>query len=142
MALSPLRGSVTFIYAKDFSASCKFYGECLGLPTAASLGDDVRIFAFPGAYLGVVKQGVSAAANPPRCAAEAGDTAIVGLICGTTEEVDAYHKRLAGAPVGKVETSPVRNDTFGLYNFMARGPNGYLWRYRLSWIRNSSSQHR
>jgi len=126
MSLPPLDGSISFIYAKDFEASCRFYEEVLGLEVAGTLGDDVKIFMLPGSYLGIVKQGVSAAANPPRCAAEAGDTVIVGLICKTAEDVDAYHKRLSQSSIGSVLSAPQRNDTFGLYNMMARDPNGYL----------------
>jgi len=125
-ALPPLSGSLTFIYAKDFEASCKFYSEALQLETAGNLGDGVRIFALPGAYLGIVRQGVSAAARPPRCAAEAGDTAIVGLLCSSEAEVDHYYSVLSASGVGEVSGKPARNETFGLYNFMARDPNGYL----------------
>merc|ERR1712107_783308 len=97
-----------------------------GLDVAGSLGDDVRIFSLPGAYLGVVKQGVSSAASPPRCAAYHGDTAIIGLICKSEADVDAYHWRLLSAGLGSVEAAPKQSDTFGLYNMMARDPNGYL----------------
>jgi len=58
MALS---GSLTFIYAVDFEASLAFYGTTLGLPVAGTMGDDVRVFALPGAYLAIVKQGYVAA---------------------------------------------------------------------------------
>eukprot|EP00929_Paragymnodinium_shiwhaense_P078537 TRINITY_DN40729_c0_g1_i1.p2 TRINITY_DN40729_c0_g1~~TRINITY_DN40729_c0_g1_i1.p2 ORF type:complete len:147 (+),score=19.48 TRINITY_DN40729_c0_g1_i1:64-504(+) len=127
MSLPMLLGTINFIYAKNFEASCKFYGETLALPVAGRIGDNVTIFALPGAYLGVVAQGVSAAANPPRCAAEAGDTVIVGLVCQSEADVDSYHRRLANASCGcKVEAAPKRNEQFGLYNMLARDPNGYL----------------
>mmetsp|Transcript_117974 Transcript_117974/g.333697 ORF Transcript_117974/g.333697 Transcript_117974/m.333697 type:complete len:148 (+) Transcript_117974:77-520(+) len=124
--LPPLSGSITFIYAKNFEASCAFYGQVLGLDVAGFLGDGVRIFALPGAYLGIVKQGVSVAANPPRCAADVGDTAIVGLFCSSEADVDAYHARILSSGVGSVEAAPTQNDTFGLYSMLARDPNGYL----------------
>mmetsp|Transcript_131 Transcript_131/g.435 ORF Transcript_131/g.435 Transcript_131/m.435 type:complete len:146 (+) Transcript_131:94-531(+) len=126
MSLPPLDGSIVFIYAKDFEASCRFYREVLGLERSGELGSDVQIFMLAGCYLAVVKQGVSASATPPRCAAEAGDTAIVGLLCKSTQDVDAYHARIQGAGLGSVLSAPQRNDTFGLYNMMARDPNGYL----------------
>merc|ERR1719401_662478 len=110
----------------DFEASCSFYGDVLKLEKAGTLGSDVQIFMLPGSYLGVVRQGVSAAANPPRCASEAGDTAIVGLICASAADVDAYHQRMQGAGIGTILSPPQRNETFGLYNMMARDPNGYL----------------
>lgn len=126
MSLPGLSGSILFIYAKDFPASCRYYGQVLGLPVAGSLGANVQVFSLPGSYVGVVRQGVSAAANPPRCAAEKGDTAIVGLVCASAEDVDRYHARLKASRLGKVLSTPTRNDTFGIYNMMARDPNGYL----------------
>jgi hypothetical protein len=67
---------------------------------------------------------VSAAANPPVCAATAGkDTVIVGLVCPDAAAVDALAATL---PPSSVLSPPARNDKFGLYNMMARDPAGYL----------------
>mmetsp|Transcript_469 Transcript_469/g.1393 ORF Transcript_469/g.1393 Transcript_469/m.1393 type:complete len:148 (-) Transcript_469:115-558(-) len=124
MSAPQLSGSITFIYAADFDAACEFYGTALGLPAAGAMGDNVKIFALPGAYLGIVRQGVSAAASPPMCAKDAGrDTVIVGLLCADAEAVDALAAKLDPACI---EAAPARNDTFGIYNMMARDPNGYL----------------
>merc|ERR1719373_84468 len=123
-----LSGSIQFIYAKDFDASLKFYGETLGLKTKGKLGDNVRIFGLPGsALLGVVREGVSAAANPPKSAKSAGvSTCIVGLLCKGKKEVDAFHKKLKAAKVPGMGAAPEQNDTFGLYNFICNDPAGYL----------------
>ena len=117
-------GSITFIYAADFESECKFYGETLGLPAAGDQSGDVQFYALPGAYLAIVREGVSAAASPPVSARTAGhDTLIVGLLCTNTAEVDALVGRLDPACV---ITPPTRNDQFGIYNAMARDPAGYL----------------
>jgi len=125
----PLTGSISFIYAsaETWEAQLAFYGEILQLGTAGSMGDGVRIFALPGAYLGVVRQGVSAAASPPLGARDAGkDTVIVGLLCESAEDVDEYYRRLANAEDVTLESLPAENKAFGIYNFLVRDPAGYL----------------
>ena len=157
-------GSITFIYADDFNASCAFYEKTLSLPVAGAMGDGVRVFMLPGAYLAVVKQGTSAAADPPVCARTAGkDTVIVGIVCPDAATVDTLAARLdprcvlskvrwwrsaarptcyplvrihdrlhicnstrRRCPLLQRSAQPARNDTFGLYNAMARDPGGYL----------------
>ncbi|CAK0831571.1 unnamed protein product [Prorocentrum cordatum] len=71
----------------------------------------------------------SAASRPPRCAAENGDTCIVGLLCPSAAQVDALHARLQAAAsrgLGAVDAAPARNDAFGIYNAIARDPSGYI----------------
>ena len=122
---SHVRGSVTFIYAKDFEAEVAFYGDTLGLPRAGDQdGDSVQFFALPGAYLAIVREGVSAAAKPPCSAATAGrDTAIVGVLCADEHAVDALAAKIDPA---SVVSAPAKNEQFGIYNMMARDPAGYL----------------
>eukprot|EP00746_Dinoflagellata_sp_MGD_P040583 gnl/MRDRNA2_/MRDRNA2_198073_c0_seq1.p1 gnl/MRDRNA2_/MRDRNA2_198073_c0~~gnl/MRDRNA2_/MRDRNA2_198073_c0_seq1.p1 ORF type:complete len:153 (+),score=24.73 gnl/MRDRNA2_/MRDRNA2_198073_c0_seq1:28-459(+) len=121
-----LSGSISFIYAKDFEASCAFYNNLLGLQEAGRTGDNVRFFALPGSYLGVVRQGVSAAANPPQCAADAGKvTNMVGLVCKTASDVDAYYAVLQEQGI-IVDAPPAKHEAFGLYTMLARDPGGYI----------------
>ena len=119
-----VRGSITFIYAQDFESECEFYGKRLGLPAAGHQSGDVQFYALPGAYLAIVREGVSAAASPPVSARTAGrDTIIVGLLCTNAAEVDALVERLDPSCI---IAPPPRNDQFGIYNAMARDPAGYL----------------
>jgi len=42
-----------------------------------------------------------------------------------TDEVDAWYGRLAAAGV-LIDNPPVVNETYGIYHFFARDPNGYV----------------
>ena len=61
-----ISGAVIFLYSDCFQASKQFWGIDVGLPVVSDKGD-VVFYKLPGSCgsLAVVKQGVSAAANPP-----------------------------------------------------------------------------
>ena len=122
-----LDGSITFLYSADADASRRFYEAGLGLRVRADKGA-VVFYSLPGraASLGVVREGVSAAASPPRSArAAAADTV---MLCLLTEDVDGCLARLRalGLPDVVVEQPPKANARFGIYNALLRDPDGYL----------------
>ena len=122
-----LDGTITFLYSADADASRRFYEVGLGLRVRADKGA-VVFYSLPGraASLGVVREGVSAAASPPRSARAAGADTV--MLCLLTEEVDGCLARLRslGLPGVVVEQPPKANARFGIYNALLRDPDGYL----------------
>ena len=119
-------------WASAFEASRAFYGEGLVLPLRSDKGA-VVFYALPGAAggasaasLGIVREGVSAAADPPCSARTAGRDTV--MLCLLTDDVDAALKRVLALDIDgvRVEQPAVRNDKFGIYNALLRDPDGYL----------------
>ena len=122
---SALRGSITFLYSSRFATSRKFYEEDLGLRVRCDRGA-VVFYALPGrgASLGIVKEGVSAAANPPCSTATAGRDSV--MVCLLTDDVDSCFRHITMQGRCTVEQAPKRIERFGIYNALVRDPDGYL----------------
>jgi len=124
MSAPPLGGSIVFLYTSRFKESRRFYEEDLALSLLSDKGD-VLFFALPGGHgsLGIVRQGISAAATPPVEAREAGSDTV--MLCLLTNDVEAWHSRLVqmGHPS---EQPPMENKAFGISNALLRDPGGYL----------------
>lgn len=120
----PLTGSIVFLYTSHFRESRRFYEEDLALPLLSDKGD-VLFFALPGGHgsLGIVRQGISAAATPPVEARQAGSDTV--MLCLLTNDVEAWHTRLVkmGHPS---EQPPLENKAFGICSALMRDPAGYL----------------
>ena len=122
-----LDGSITFLYSADTDASRRFYEAGLGLRMREDKGA-VVFYSLPGraASLGIVREGVSAAASPPRSARAACVDTV--MLCLLTKDVDGCLARLhaLGLPGVVVEQPPMANTRFGIYNALLRDPDGYL----------------
>ena len=119
-----ITGSIIFLYSDCYNASKQFWGEDLALAVMEDKGA-VIFFKLPwtGGSLAVVKQGVSAALDPP-VSARQGEKDTV-MVCLLTNDVDGWTKRIAdrGHPVLQ---APLNNDRFGIRNSLVRSPAGYL----------------
>jgi catechol 2,3-dioxygenase-like lactoylglutathione lyase family enzyme len=108
---------ITFLYTLDLAMTAHFYEEVMGFPLVLDRGG-CRIYRVVGeAFLGFCER--ASAPREPK-----------GIIFTlVTDEVDAWYERLAavGGPTGKlVDNPPVVNETYGIYHFFARDPNGYV----------------
>ena len=123
----PLGGSITFVYSSSLEASRAFYDEGLGLRIRSDKGA-VVFYTLPGAAasLGVVREGVSAAVDPPCSARTAGRDTV--MICLLSADVDGALKRVLALniPGVRVEQPATQNERFGIYNALLRDPDGYL----------------
>ncbi|MCD6285405.1 MAG: VOC family protein, partial [Anaerolineae bacterium] len=118
MTTSPrIDQQITFLYTLDLATTAQFYEGTMGFPLVLDRGG-CRIYRVIGeAYLGFCER--ASAPNAPKGI----------LFTLVTDEVDAWYERLAaaGGPAGKlVDDPPVVNETYGIYHFFARDPNGYV----------------
>lgn len=108
----PISEQITFLYTQDLARTVPFYEQVLGLELALDQGG-CRIYRTVGkAYVGICE----------RAEARPHEGVILTLV---TDEVDAWYERLVLAGVTP-ESPPKTNDTYGIYHFFVRDPNGYL----------------
>ena len=113
MTIPSVDQQVTFIYAHDLERTAAFYGPVLGLEQVLDQGA-CRIFRVAGeAFLGICSKG--------KRSPEPGGV-IVTLV---TAEVDAWYEWLKARDV-PLDGPPAVNEAYGIYNFFAHDPNGYL----------------
>jgi catechol 2,3-dioxygenase-like lactoylglutathione lyase family enzyme len=110
---------VTFLYTADLARSAAFYGQTLGLPLALdqSLDQGVgcKIFQVSvDGFLGVCQSAEGRSIAP--------DGIIVTLVTG---DVDGWYERLKARGVA-LEAPPATKETFNIYHFFLRDPDGYL----------------
>lgn len=118
MAHPPVDQGVTWIYTHDLDATCAFYGERVGLEQVLDQGL-CRIFRMGrSSFLGVCH------ARPGRHVEPKGV-----VITFVTPDVDGWHRHLVAAGVAP-EGPPRRSETFNVYGFFARDPNGYLLEFQ------------
>ena len=126
-----LEGSITFLYSRAFDSSRRFYADDLRLPLRSDKGA-VVFYSLPAgrgargsaASLGVVREGISAAAKPPVSAAAAGSDTV--MICLLTADVDTAFARAISGRRCTIEQPPQVNTRFGISNALLRDPDGYL----------------
>lgn len=108
----PVDAFITFIYVEDLSRSTVFYEEILQLPLAADQGS-CRIYRIVSgnAYVGICERGERPVT----------ENLILTIV---TDAVDAWYQRLIDKGVS-CESAPKTNDTYGIYHFFARDPDGY-----------------
>ncbi len=103
---------ITFLYTLDLATTAHFYEEVMGFPLVLDQGA-CRIYRVAGeAFLGFCER-ASAPKEPKGI-----------LFTLVTDEVDAWYARLVAAGV-QIDSPPAVNETYGIYHFYARDPNGY-----------------
>lgn len=104
---------ITFLYARDLSATARFYEHVMGLDLIVDQGD-CRIYrACPGGYFGF-------------CQRQAAPEEPLGVILTlVTPEVDAWYHYLLERGVS-FEKPPTLNPKYDIYHCFLRDPNGYL----------------
>lgn len=105
---------IAFFPVRDLSATRDFYGRDLGLPLVRDQGACLIFGAPAGGHLGFCQR--ENGAPPPE-----DDQVILTVV---TVEVDAVYQRLRRLGV-ETEAPPARDETFGIYRFFARDPDGY-----------------
>jgi catechol 2,3-dioxygenase-like lactoylglutathione lyase family enzyme len=114
MSALPVDSQITFLYTKDLEKSANFYEEILGLSLVVDQGS-CRIYHVAGrkAYFGICEK-ATAPDNPE------------GIIFTfVTQDVDAWYERITSHD-WKCEYSPRLNETYNIYHFFVKDPNGYL----------------
>ena len=109
----PIDQQITFLYAEDPAATWDFYERTLGLELALDQGP-CRIYrTAPNGFVGVcgVREGRE---SEPR--------GVVFTI--VTPDVDGWYRKLTALGVA-TEGPPEASETFRVYCFFARDPNGY-----------------
>jgi catechol 2,3-dioxygenase-like lactoylglutathione lyase family enzyme len=104
---------VTWVYTADLEGTCKFYADVLGLALAVDQGASRIYRAGRTAFIGVCL------VRPGRWVEPKG--VVITLV---TREVDAWHARLLAK--GIEADAPGVSQTWGIYHFFARDPNGYV----------------
>ncbi len=104
---------VTFIYTDDLASTTRFYGETLGLDLVLDQGPCHIYRVADTAFLGVCSCREGRAVEP--------SGVVITLV---TDEVDAWYQRLQAAGV-ELEGPPEKSETFQVYCFFARDPEGY-----------------
>lgn len=110
----PVDAQITFLYTRNLEKSAHFYEEILGLSLAVDQGS-CRIYHVAGrtAYFGICER-ESAPENPQ------------GIIFTfVTQDVDAWYERITSLG-WDCEYSPRTNETYNIYHFFVKDPNGYL----------------
>jgi len=109
----PVDQQITFLYCEDLKRTAPFYEDVLGLTLALDQGG-CRIYHVVGqqAYVGICQR-----AEP-----RAKDGVIFTFV---TQDVDAWYERITRNGV-TCEHAPRVNETYGIYHFFVRDPNGYL----------------
>jgi len=123
MAHPPIDQSVTWIYTEDLAATCRFYGEVLGLEQVLDqIGKDgggCRIFRqSPSSFLGACR------VRPGRWSEPKGV-----VITFVTPDVAGWHRYLIERGVTP-EGPPTYSAAFNVDCFFARDPNGYLLEFQ------------
>ncbi len=104
---------VTFLYTADFTRSITFYGGILGLPLALDQGACQIFRVSRDSFLGICQCAPPASATP--------EGIIVTLV---SDDVDGWYERLKASGVG-IDAPPSKNETFNIYHFFLRDPDGY-----------------
>lgn len=114
MSALPIDSQITFLYTTDLEKSANFYGNILGLSLAVDQGS-CRIYHVAGrkAYVGICER-----ATVPVNA----DSIIFTFV---TQEVDAWYERITSHG-WECEYAPRLNETYNIYHFFVKDPNGYL----------------
>lgn len=114
----PIDEQITFLYTRDLSATAPFYEEVLGLDLALDQGG-CKIWHISGhqAYVGMCERDY---------APEKPEGVIFTIV---TQDVDGWYERITSHGVTP-EDAPKLNETYGIYHFFVKDPNGYLLEFQ------------
>ncbi|MEL6402854.1 MAG: VOC family protein [Chloroflexota bacterium] len=109
----PIDEQITFLYCEDLEATAPFYEDVLGFELAVDQGS-CRIYHIVGrkAYFGLCE----------RATPREKDGVIFTLV---TQDVDGWYERITSKGITP-EHEPRMNETYGIYHFFVKDPNGYL----------------
>lgn len=114
----PIDQQVTWVYTADLPGTAPFYADVLGLELALDQGQ-CRIFrAGPDSFIGLCH------ARPGRHVEPKGV-----VFTFVTPDVDGWHARFKAHGIDSLE-APQRSETFNVYAFFVRDPNGYLLEFQ------------
>lgn len=121
----PVAQSVTWIYTEDLDATCRFYGQTLGLEQVLEQpgadGGGCRIFRHsPSSFLGVCR------VRPGRWVEPKGV-----VITFVTPDIEGWHRYLLARGVTP-EGPPSYSAAFNVDSFFAADPNGYKLEFQNS----------
>lgn len=112
----PLAEQITFLYTEDLASTAPFYEQILGLELALDQGS-CRIYKVIGqAYVGLCE----------RATPKSPDGMIVTFV---TPDVDAWYQRMVERGATP-EHTPRMNETYRIYHFFIKDPNGYLLEFQ------------
>lgn len=114
MSALPVDAQITFLYTRDLEKSAQFYEGILGLPLIVDQGS-CRIYHIVGrqAYFGICERNT---------APEQPEGIIFTIV---TQDVDAWYERITSNG-WECEYAPRTNETYNIYHFFVKDPNGYL----------------
>ena len=114
MPTLPVDAQITFLYTNDLEESANFYEKILGLSLAVNQGV-CRIYHVAGrkTYVGICER-----ATMPVNA----ESIIFTFV---TQDVDAWYEQITSQG-WECEDAPSLNDTYNIYHFYVKDPNGYL----------------
>ena len=102
---------ITFLYSNNAQESWAFYEDVLGLRLCVDQAS-CRIFEFcDGGFLGV-------------CSKEDVDITENIIVTFVEDDIDGRYADLVAKGV-ETDGEPRQNDTYGIYHFFARDPDGY-----------------
>ncbi len=109
----PIDEQITFLYCEDLAGTVPFYEDVLGFELAVDQGS-CRIYHITGrtAYIGLCER-----AEPREK-----DGVIFTLV---TQDVDGWYEHITSRGI-RCEYAPRMNETYGIYHFFVKDPNGYL----------------
>jgi len=104
---------ITWVYTADLEGTCSFYAEVLGLSLVVDQGASRIYRTGRNIFIGVCLVRTGRSVEPKGV--------VITLV---TKEVDAWHAHFAAK--GIEADAPVVSQTWGIYHFFTRDPNGYV----------------
>ncbi len=106
--------TINWVYTDDLVGTKAFYAEKIGLKVAYQQEGTFIFHLGRDCFLGICK------VRPGRYVEPRGTMNTI-----VTNEVDDWYEKLIDAGV-EIESPPQHNETFGIYHFFAKDPNGYV----------------
>ena len=109
----PIAEQITFLYCENLAKTAPFYEDILGFELAVDQGS-CRIYHITGrnAYVGLCE----------RATPREKDGVIFTLV---TQDVDGWYEHITAQGIS-CEYAPRLNETYNIYHFFVKDPNGYL----------------
>ena len=113
----PIDEQITFLYCEDLTKTAPFYEDVLGFELALDQGT-CRIYHITGrkAYFGLCERATPREKN-----------GVIFTI--VTQDVDAWYERITSHGI-ECEYAPRFNETYNIYHFFVKDPEGYLLEFQ------------